>query len=336
MVGVSTRMNPTRSKREIRNAVARFFLLTFLAVAIPVPVMSALGFGSVGAFAGLAGLTAVVATLSIGLRAGLIAAVVLGLGAILLTLSSGFWWLAAVVMAVVALGLGISSRRGWQSGFLWVPISLGYVASDAAKELATYALPALILGVSFFFWGCAAAGMTHLIFRKAFLPKPAAVSGRALIGYTGTLAVAAFITQGAAVLWDLGHAGGWLVMTPFIVIQPHARDGWRKALFRAGGTLVGFAFVMGVASFVTATTILYAIAILAFTAAMYGMLRRWNYFVYAALLTPAIVILEGAGSSLTQTAEYRLEATLGGVGIALVAMVFLMGIGRVFPAKDHS
>lgn len=336
MARVSRQVKTTHTKRQIRSALARFFFLTLLAVAVPVPLMSALGFGSAGAFVGLAGLAAVVATLSIGLRGGLIAAVALGVGAMLLTLSSGVWWLAATVMAVIALGFGLSARRGWQSAFLFVPIALGFIASDAAKTLDTFALPALILGVSFFIWGCAAAGMTHLLFRKTVMPKTESVSVRVVIGYAGTLTVAAFISQGAAVALDLGHTGGWLVMTPFIVIQPHVHDGWRKALLRAGGTVVGFAFVIGVAAFVTASAILYCIAIISVTAAMYAMFRRWNYFVYAALWTPAIVILEGSGSSLTQTAEDRLEATLGGVGIALVAMVFLMGIGRVFPAKDHA
>lgn len=322
------------TRRQIRGALARVLLITLIAVIAPLPVMSVLGFASTGGFVGLAGLAAVVATLSIGVRGGLIAAVALGAGATLLTLSSGYWWLAAFVMAVFALGLGLSARRGWQSAFLWVPIALGFVASDAAKTLQGLEFAALVLGVSFLIWGAGVAGLAHLVFRRPIMPQSHGESPRVVAGYAFTITVVTFITQGAAVGLDLGHAGSWLVMTPLIVVQPHMRDGWRKALLRAGGTVVGFGIVMGVAAVVTTTSILYVIAILAFNAAMYVKLRSWNYFVYAALLTPAIVILEGTSSSLTQTAEYRLEATLGGVAISLIAMALLGLLARSYPASD--
>jgi hypothetical protein len=56
--------------------------------------------------------------------------------------------------------------------------------------------------------------------------------------------------------------------------------------------------------------------------------RQWDYVVYAAFLTLAIVILEGVGASVEVTAEYRLEATAGGVVLSLVAMALALPLYR--------
>jgi hypothetical protein len=299
-------------------------------------MMSALGLPSTGAFVGMAGLAATVAALSIGLKGGLTASIALGIGATVLVLTSGLWWAAATVMAIIALWFGLSARRGWQSAFLFVPIGLGFVASDAAKSVEQFEYSALVLGASFLVWGAVTAGLTHVVFRKPIMPKSTGESKTVVAGYTGMLTVVTFITQGLAIALDLGHVGGWLVMTPFIVIQPHLHDGWQKALRRAGGTVLGFLIVMAVAAITTAPVILYIISTAAFTAAMYAKIRNWNYFIFAMFLTPAIVILEGISSSLAQLAEYRLEATLAGVGLSLIAMVVLGLIARRLPQPEGS
>lgn len=318
---------PVRSRSEIRRGVVFITGLSFVVITTPAIVMYALGFGSVGSSVGLAGLGAMVATLTLGWRGGLIAALVLGAGAALLTLTSTSWWAAATAMALVALIYGLSSRWGWQGAFVSSAIALSFVGSDGLKTLDSLELAAIVLGASFFVWGLVSTGLTYLVVRKPIFPvapQPLPV----VAGYVVMLVLVTFVTQSLATGLDMGHTGAWLVMTPFIVIMPHIHDGFRKSLMRAAGTVVGFLIVIGVALISTSHPLLYVIATLMFTAAIYAKFKRWNYFYYALFLTPAVVILEGVSTSVTTVAEFRLAATLGAVAISLFAMGILEIIGR--------
>jgi Fusaric acid resistance protein-like len=316
--------------------IVKVMVLTLAAVLLPIPLMALMGLEALGSFVGLAGMAAVIAVLTLGWRGGVFAAGVLGLGSTALVLVSSVWWAAAAVMALIALGFGLSARLGWQSALMWVPIALGFVASDAAEVVRERALSGVALGAAFLAWALVSSVLAMLILRRPIMPAPQRESKVAVLGYAGALTAITFATQGIAVGLDLGHTGGWLVMTPFIVMQPHLRDGWDRALRRAGGTVIGFLFVIALSFVITAPAALYVIAIIAFNLAIYAKLRGWNYLIYATFLTPAIVILEGISSSLTQTATYRLEATLGGVGLSLLAMVILGLASRRIPAGKES
>ena len=307
--------------------MAKILGLIFFAVLVPAPLVSALGFGSAGSFIGLAGVGAITVVLFAGVRVALVSVVVAGMAAALLTLSSGSWWLAAIVMTLVALGFGLTARKGWQAGFVSLAIALSFVATDGAKAVEPLETAALVLGVGYALWGAFIAGITHLVFRKPILPVTAETP-RVVLGYVAMLMITAFITQSVATAWDLGHTGGWLVMTPFLVILPHTHDGFRKSLRRAAGTIVGFFVVIGVSSVTNSHLILSVLGGAAFTAALYAKFKNWNYFYFAAFLTPGIVILEGLSSSLTQLAEYRLEATMGAIALSLVVMGITTIIGR--------
>jgi hypothetical protein len=312
---------------SLRAPVAKILGLIFFAVLVPAPLVSALGFGSAGSFIGLAGVGAVTVALAGGLRVALLTIVIAGVAATVLTLASDSWWMAAIVMTVVAAGFGLTARKGWQGGFVPMAIALSFVASDGSQAVEPLGMAAVVLGGGFIIWGAFIAGITHLFFPEPVFPaKPE--SPRIVAGFIAMLVVATFITQSVAIAWGLGHVGGWLVMTPFIVVLPHVHDGFRKSLRRAAGTIVGF-FVVIALSFVTTSHIVLSIlGGLAFTAALYAKLRNWNYFFFAAFLTPGIVILEGLSSSLTQLAEYRLEATLAAIALSLFVMAITTVVGR--------
>jgi Predicted membrane protein len=160
------------------------------------------------------------------------------------------------------------------------------------------------------------------------LPNAPAVSDSRALAYAALLAVTALITTSVAIAGDLGHPGGWLIMTPFIVLQPYVQEGWDRSLRRAGGTLLGFTMAYLGASVIAQSWLLYVVGTVSYAIAMYALLRQWDYVVYAAFLTLAIVILEGVGASVEVTAEYRLEATAGGVVLSLVAMALALPLYR--------
>jgi hypothetical protein len=327
---------PALSRAELRRAFAKILFLIFFAVIAPVPILAALGYGSVGSFVGLAGVGAVVAVLAVDFRIALLATVGAGMAAALLILASVTWWSAAVVMSLVALVFGLSARRGWQNGFVAFAVALSYIASDGANTLEPLTRAAALFGIAIIVWGLIAALITHLFFRRPVLPsKPQ--SSRTVLGYVAMLTVVTFITQSLAIGLNLGHAGGWLVMTPFLVILPQIHDGFRKSFRRAAGTIVGFFIVIGLSTITTSHVILSVAGALMLTAAMYAKFKNWNYFFFALFLTPGIVILEGLSTSVTTEAEYRLEATIGAIAISLAAMGIAKFIGRKLPPEvDHS
>jgi hypothetical protein len=319
------------SESVMRWIIVKVLFLISFAVLIPGPVMSAFGFGSAGSFIGLAGVGAVTAVLIAGVRVAVISAPIAGFAAALLVLASVTWWSAALVMMLVALVFGLTARKGWQGGFVSAVIGLSFIASDGAKVVVPLERAAVALGLGILLWGLIVAAVSYLFFRKPVLPvKPE--PPRTVLGYIVMLMVVTCITQSLAISMDLGHMGGWLVMTPFLVILPHIHDGFRKSLRRAAGTIVGFLFVLVVASLIPSTPILSIIGTAAFTAAIYAKFKNWNYFVFSALLTPGIVILEGASSSsLTTVADERLTATLGAIALSLAAMGITTVIGRTLP-----
>jgi hypothetical protein len=311
----------------IRLAIAKTLFLIFFAVIAPGFILGFLGLGAAGSFVGLAGVGAVVAVLVVGLRIALLAMVATGFAAALLTLASVTWWSAAVVMTLIALLFGLTARKGWQGGFVSLMVALSFIASDGAKAIEPLARSALVLGLAIIVWGVIVAAITFVFFRKPVFPATPEPR-RTVLGYTSMLMVVTFITQSLAIGLELGHAGGWLVMTPFLVILPHIHDGFRKSVRRALGTIGGFLIVIGLTSITTSHVFFAVVGGVAFTAAIYAKFKRWDYFFFALFLTLGIVILEGLSTSVTTVAEHRLEATLGAVALSLAAMGITSLVGR--------
>ena len=136
-------------------------------------------------------------------------------------------------------------------------------------------------------------------------------------GYATMLAVATVISTAIALLGGWGHTGGWLIMTPIIVIQPMLHDAWAKSLRRAAGTVGGFLIASFIGLVVPIPAVEYALGIIFAAAVIYAMESKWNYATYSLLITVAIVLLEGTNTSVPHTALLRIVATLTGVGIAL-------------------
>lgn len=307
-----------------RATIAALVLVALIVVSVPIGVSVALGQGASGALVSLAGICAAMATAGIGVRAGLIVAVLVGAAGALVALASSLWIVAAVAMAVVGFAFGMTARRGWQVALSSIPSTVGFVVSDAQGMGPGIGETAVYIAAAFTVWGLLTVGIVSLFARRIRMPVAEPVSDSRALAYASLLAVLAFVTTSIALAANLGHPGGWLIMTPFIVLQPYVQKSWDKSLRRASGTVLGFAMAYLSASYITSDGVLYAIGIVSFAVAMYAMVRHWDYVVYAAFLTLAIVILEGIGTSVEVTAEYRLEATAGGVALALGAMALAL------------
>lgn len=276
---------------------------------------------------GLGGLGVVLGTLVAGVRVGVLSALATGVAGGVAVLGDGRLLVGIAVMVAAAIGLGLTARWQWSRGFIVLPITLAFVAAESPSQ------EPLASGVAF---GSAMAGYGVVTALAASILRPHAgeaasthvTSWSRTWGYAGMLAVTAIATTVISLSVDWGHAGGWLMMTPFIVIQPYIHDGLRKAVNRAAGTLGGFLVaslldqVFGPGAILTAAGLVLAVL------AAVAMIEKWSYALYALFLTPAIVILESVGRPLQQTDDNRLLATMIGVGLSLVAMAVAVPMYR--------
>lgn len=315
-------------------ATVLLLLLVIAVLVIPALLADWLRVPDPAASVGLAGLSAMLATYTLGWRLGLAVTAVLALGVPLTSLASGNAVGACLVMALVGIAVGLSSLRDWQRSLMLVPITLGFVVTAPlpASELTGADLAALgaLTGVS----ALAAVGLVRLLPTGQHRPGDGTISRLRALGFTVMLALAATLTTAIAVAGQWGHAGGWLIMTPFIVLQPDLHSALHKSTKRAFGTMVGFVIAFVIALVVSHGWVVYALGIVFAALAVEAVRRHWDYWAYAAALTVAIVLIEGAGTSITQTSVLRLAATILGVLICLGIIALLVPIYE--RAERHS
>ena len=304
---------PGRRKVEKFVVAVATVLITLI---VPGLVLSRLGLTGAGVV-GLAGLSAVIATAVLGWRVGALTGVLVTVGTVLADAAAGSWLAATIVMVLASMLYGFSAQRGWQRGVILAPIALAFVIAEPPTGGWSVDRPLLMVAVT------TAATVTFGVLVATLLsrgsaPKPEhPVPPVRTRGFAIMLGVAAAITTPITVLAGWGHAGAWLIMTPLIVIQPSLSDAVGKSLRRAAGTVAGFIVAAGLAAVIPEGWVLYVIGAVFAGFALYAMGRSWDYSIFAAAVTVAVVLLEGVSTSVADTGRWRLIATLLGVGIAV-------------------
>lgn len=315
----------------------RLFAIIGLAlVSLIVPSLVLPDAPSAAGMLGLGGLGLILAALAAGLRIAAIAAFALGAASGIAVAGSGFVVVGVVVMILTALGLGLSARWHWNKAFIALPITVAFVVAEnpAQRPLASAgAFAAAMVGY----------GLVMAVLASALRPRarggtndapPDPTSWSRTWGYASVLALTTAATSTIALTLDWGHTGGWLMMTPFIVIQPYVQDGWRKAFNRVAGTIGGFLIAYVLADLVGSGDLLVIIGVAFGVLATTAMVEKWHYALYALFLTPAIVILESIGQPVQATDDNRLVATVLGVILALLAMAIATPLYRL-QARTH-
>ncbi len=289
---------------------------------VPALVLTALGRSDAATMAVFGALTALVAGLTAGWRVAVAATLVLaGASAVAVPLS-GTAWAAALLLASVSAVVALTARRGQAAALLLIPISLAFTVSEPPMgELEEPQRALIVLAIT------AGAGLFATVAGRVGLPVrlPEAphVSRQRAAWFAVQLGLLVVAATWVTVAYQLGHTGAWLIMTILIVVQPYLQDGMRIAVQRALGTVLGFAVAMAFIFVTGWPVVLFVAGGLFMFAALVFRIEKRPYWQYAALLTPAIVLLEGGSGSLADTAWQRLLATvLGAVtALALMAMV---------------
>jgi hypothetical protein len=297
----------------------------------PAIVMGALGWKSAVSVAMLAGLATFMAcTMGRGWHTGLVMAVPFSIMTALTVWAAPYALAAAVVLAVAAFFRGYAAKAGMQNAFLTVVIALGFIVAEPPAFTVSVPSPILagLIALVTTIW------VTLIVFiakRWVHAPKLAPIETRRVLWFSSVLALMVGIATWFVVDLKLGHGGGWIILTIVVVYQPNLGDGFKKAGARAVGTLVGFVIAILVGLVVQNGPILYLLGTVCLVAAMVVMLTGKPYWYFAALLTPAIVLYDSAGSTVTKVALERLEATIIGIAITLVFMLLLLPLARRAP-----
>ena len=307
-----------------------------VAVTLPGLLLTIAGRDDLAGMTAMAAVAGVLSALVVGPRMAVAAAVGLGVAATAAVAVTDQPWLAALLMATAAGAVGLSSRVNAQRVLATAPITLAFLLADPPRDAAGEPVGALVVGVAMLGSALWAALVVSVVMRTHHRPATQVLSWYRAGAYAAVLAVAVGGASWVLVDLQLGHGGAWFVMTLLIVLQPYLKDSWEKTLQRASGTLIGFVIALVLYAILDIPAVLYVMAsILMLLALVALVVKQRPYWQFVALLTPAVVLLEGGSGSVVDTAVQRLGFTLLGVAVAvaieLAAVPILRSVARRHP-----
>ena len=317
-------------------AIAISVLLMMVAGFAPAIVMGALGWKSAVGVAKLAGLATFLAcTMGKGWQTGLIIAVPYSVVTALVVWAAPYAIAAAIVLAFAAFMRGYAAKAGLQNAFLTTVIALGFIVATPPKFDGSVPAPILAGLVTL----ATALWVTFVVFiAKKWVtpPKLQVMKTERVLLFSSVLAFLVGVATWFVVDFNLGHGGGWIILTIVVVYQPSLGDGFKKAAQRAIGTVVGFIIALVIGVFITNGPMLYLLGTICLIISMVVMLGGKPYWWFAAFLTPAIVLYDSAGSTVEKVAVERLEATFVGIAGTLIVMVVLIPLAKYLQRTENS
>ncbi len=302
-------------------------LAAIVIMAVPTVVVTVLGWSSASTLAMLAAMGGLFSAAGLRWR-----------GLIPLTIASGVGTFAgmfvatnpvasAALMLVAGAALGAVNRWGLSVWNFMFPVLVAAVIAQPPKIVDGALANALITGAITL--GCVLVGglLTMLIVRKPAQKEVAAYPVKVNVMYAVNLAL---LLGGAGYVAATVHQqllGMWTALTVVVVlIVPYAGETSRKALQRAGGTVLGFLLALGVSASMLPGYLYYAVGLIFLEIALLvrfvGKRKYWEYVMF---LTPGVVLLSGPPEQVSQVSDYRLYATV----LAALACLLVLGIERL-------
>lgn len=291
-------------------------------IAVPAVACAALGAGDLAGTALLACVSLLIAAVFVPPRLSLITAVLTAVAATAAMPAAGVPWLAALVMAACGVAMGLAAKAGAASAVVMAPVTVAFVLAEPPAQSA-WAVGFAVLASALF-----GVGVGVLVRRRLPQRDLTPLGPERALAYGGMLTLLAGVGGYFVAALQPGHAGAWLLLTFFVVIQPYLQDGWHKALGRAGGTVLGFLLAMGVGLLTDNRSVLFLVGVLAMIVGIWLRVKNHPYWQNTTVLTVGIVLSEGAATSVVSTAEQRLLATTIGVAASLAAMAALLPMYR--------
>lgn len=259
----------------------------------------------------------------VGRTLGLLLAVGLG---IFLTLGYGFAanpWLAGAVVGCAGAIYGSTARWGVSGRLVTGMVLLAFTVAQPTPiltDLGVWPNAALtgLVGLLAALWGLL---LGQLMGKSTPKPTLEPLPARQVQYFAWVVAIVLGTATWFVSFLQLQHGGAWFLLTIVVILQPGFADTLTKTLHRAIGTVAGFVIAMIVALVVPWTGVVMLLAVAFMTIAMVLVMKPGApYWQFVTFLTPAIVLLEGVGSSIIETDVTRLTFTLLGVAVGLTVI----------------
>jgi hypothetical protein len=298
-------------------------LLMFVAALAPGMALGVIGWHDAVAVATLSGLAAFMAcSTGRGWRTGLQIVAPFAVVAGLAVWAAPNPWLAACVMALAAFLRGYAAKVGLHNALMMTVIALGFLVASPPHSNTVVPTPVLV--------GLVTVGTTlwvtlvfYVLRNRLAAQTLTPIEPVRVIAFSVALAVMVAVATWCVVQFDLGHSGGWIILTILVVFQPSLGAGFTKAFGRASGTVLGFVVAIAVGAVLPTGSVLYFAGAVFLILSSIAMLQARPYWVFATFITAGIVLLESAGKTVDLVAEERLGATLIGVAGTLLVMLAL-------------
>lgn len=299
---------------------------------VPVIIVSLTPWGGVTGVLLLASLP-VLAVAGAGIRAMLetaTAAVAVTVVAVLLGGSGPLLpWLGTALVVLLALAASPLVAVGREStGALMVVMAVYLMAAPGGASAVhgfTRAEATVVLAVLVGLTTAWVAGVLGLALSRVTLPRSEVPTPT--LPYTVLLAVLAGLFTVTTLLWFPGTNAWWSVLTVAVVLQPTGARMRAKLLARAGGTALGGLLALGAALWLPplGLTLVGAAAALGTVIAKVAAAPYW---LYAAGLTIALVLLTFTPQDAVTGDILRVGITLGAALVAAIAAVVAATLTR--------
>lgn len=231
-------------------------------------------------------------------------------------------WFAAAVLAVGAFLRGYAARFGMHDALILTVITLGFLVATPSQFTTTTPAP-IVVAIVTLGSGLWATLVIFAVHSKLPPMKPRHLNPIRVLAYSVVLALLVGVATFLVVSFQLGQTGGWIILTVLVVFQPYLGSGFTKARDRIVGTLVGLGITVAIGIFFPTGNILYVIAGVFIVVTFLFLLQNRPYWMYAMVLTPAVVLSDSAGSNVGVVAIERLKGTLLGIALTLLVMLAL-------------
>lgn len=324
------------SARQQVKTLAVDVTLMVIAAITPAVVMGFIGWTASVNVAILAGIAVFIACMGgSGWRTGLIISVPFALLSGLADWAAPNPWLAATVLAFAAFLRGYAAKVGMHDALVMTVIALGFIAAspvDSDTSLPSPLFVALVTLAAALWATLVMFLLRHRLRVRVHRPLDMVL----VLPFSLVLALLVGLATWFVVDLDLGHTGGWIILTILVVFQPTLGAGLKKAAYRAAGTFLGFVIAIILGALISNAGLLYFVGTVLLMGAFTLMLQGRPYWLYAAALTPAIVLLESAGSTVDAVADERLGATMIGVLGTVLIMLALAPFAKYYSIKSKA
>lgn len=305
----------------------RIFGVTLISL-VPAMVMMAAGWPGALEPALFAMGAAMAGTVAGGFRFGVVMSVTVGLAAVISMPLGSLSWAAGAIMLVLGGIYGFWASFGYTSAAMLIPALVPYLIRDPPGIFAT-GKPTIDAGylAAFFFifvisgiW--ASLVMSKLVLKGKSFPgptqrrRPAVIFGL-LLGAIAGVVVAIAISVAPESQW------AWITLTMFLLANPTGRIDPKQVRDRVTGTVIGLAVALLLSNLNLGGAALAVLAVVLITSALVVRIEKRPYWIFVMILTPAIVLMDAAGSNAETVAEQRLLFTL--LGATITIAVTLLG-----------